>query len=71
MDVEEVPDEGEYGYGKRFTNGGMYYLDGDWNYPLYGDRIGTLVKRLDRQNQMPRPIGEPVLIVETPGRVTE
>lgn len=36
----------------RFDLGGSYILESDWNYPFYGDRIGALVSRIERPNQV-------------------
>lgn len=36
----------------RFEFGGSYVLESDWNYPFYGDRIGALVSRIARPNQV-------------------
>ncbi len=33
--------------GIQFSHGGTYSLDGFWEYPFSGDRIGTWVKRYD------------------------
>lgn len=70
LDRDELPKEGEYGYGHRFNMGGMYSLSHDWNYPFYGERIGSFVKRLDRANEMPRPTGTPGLVVDVPRDIT-